>query len=133
MDSKKNFPLPTLENKRFIYAMWFSSKTNTLMSFKDKIELYTLICFLTQQMKKKDPVKYGNPIKVLNAIYKKNFEEVGEEIPVTGENEYILGLGIVCEDLLYGTEDTIPIPSGFKNAQEIVNRIKQLIEQWLPF
>lgn len=113
--------------------MWFSSKTNTNVSFKDKMELYTLICFLTQQMKKKDPVKYGDPIKVLSAIYQKDFAKIDEETPITGENEYILGLGIVCDDLLYGTEDTIPLPAGFKNAQEIVSRIKQLIEQWLPF
>jgi hypothetical protein len=133
MDSINNSQKPTIQYKEFIYAQWFSSKTNTTMSFKDKMELYTLICYLTQQLRKKDPVKYGTPIKVLGAIFNRDFEAEHEPEKISCEVEYIVGLGIVCADLLWGTEDAIATPPGFKNGNEIVNKIKQLIEQWLPF
>lgn len=129
MDLTQFFQNPTIENKKYIYANWFSSGTNTTCSFKDKLELYTLICYLTQQMKAKDPIKYGSALKVLTAVFKKDFSMPSEN----GEDKYIVGLSIICDDLLWGTEDPIPAPTGYKNGNEIVLRIKQLVEQWLPF
>lgn len=115
------------EKQRGNYYNCIALGTLTSKNFEEKLELLKLICFLTQALSKKDPTKYKNPIDVLCLLYKEEFEK--EEY--TGFKNYLVSLAIICEDLLYVVDD-IKNP-GFKNSKDIIIRIKQLIEQWLPF
>lgn len=54
-----------IETLRYIYNAHFSSKTNTSQSFEYKIELLTLLAFLTQQLKKRMPDNFKNSYDVL--------------------------------------------------------------------
>lgn len=118
----------TIDQKRSIYADLFSSGALTTCKFNDKIELYTLICYMTQVMKKQNPVKYKNSLDFLHEMFGQNLEKVeGSQKP------YIEALSVICDDLLYGVIDFIPCPGEYTNCKDIVLRIKQLVEQWLPF
>jgi len=112
------------EEKRNLYSLYFSSDANTTCSYKDKIELYTLICYLSQILVKIDPIKYPNTLTILNKIF-----ESYQDKP---NSDYIEALSIVCDDLKYGVGD-IDKPGDYKNVNEIVTRIQQLVEQWMPF
>lgn len=112
------------QDKKNMYTRYFSSGNNTTQSFNDKMELLTLICFLTQQMKKKDSEKYTCAKDVLDMIFKDSLE--------WSDSDYVIGLGIVADDLMFGTNE-ISKPANYNNAKEIVNRIKELVEQWMPF
>lgn len=115
------------DTKNYLYSCYFSSKTNLNMSLEDKLELYFLICFLTFNLNKRFPDKFKNSQDVLlNYIYDGN--SIGDQ----GMIEYIEGLGIVCDDLLWGVEPKTT-PSQYKNSSEVKDRIKELISQWLPF
>ncbi|MDO4465528.1 MAG: hypothetical protein Q4C49_00760 [Bacillota bacterium] len=116
---------PSYLEKKSIYTRYFSSGNNTFQSFDNKMELLTLICFLTQKMSKKDPEKYPNAKAVLDMIFKDSID--------WADSDYVIGLSIVADDLLFGTVTEIKNPGEYKNAKEIVSRIKELIEQWMPF
>jgi hypothetical protein len=116
----------SLDTKRFLYNSYFSSKTNTSQSFEYKIEILTLLAYLTQQLKKRMPDTFKNAYDVL-----KNYVLVGVPLELTDE-DYISGLSVVCDDLIWGTND-IEAPSKYSNSVEIKNRIKELISGWLPF
>lgn len=115
--------------KKSIFLSYFSSGAMTTESFEDKIELYKLICFLTLQMKNKDPLKYKSSLDVLEKIYNREIDKTSD---ANGLDNYLIGLSIVCDDLLYGIY-SIQKPENFKNGNEIVDKIKNLIEQWMPF
>lgn len=115
-----------LDTKRFLYNSYFSSKTNTSQSFSNKIELLTLLAYLTQQLKKRVPETFKNSYDVL---YK--YILVGMSLE-EADNEYLSGLSIVCDDLIWGTND-IEKPSNYSNSSEVKDRIKELISGWLPF
>lgn len=120
--------METYEKRRTEYYKQIALGTMTTGRFEDKMELFYLICFLTQQLQKKDPVKYSNPINVLNFLFDKKLKD--EDTPENFK-DYIYSLGIICEDLLYAVEDIKN--TGYKNSKDIILRIKQLIEQWIPF
>lgn len=115
-----------LDTKRFLYSSYFSSKTNTSQSFSNKIELLTLLAYLTQQLKKRVPETFKNSYDVL---YK--YILVGMSLE-EADNDYLSGLSIVCDDLIWGTND-IEKPSNYSNSSEVKDRIKELISGWLPF
>lgn len=114
------------DDKKNTYYKCIDLGTMTTGKIEDKLELFKLLCFLTQQLIKKDPVKYGKPIDVLNLLYENKLKNNSEAF-----KNYIDSLGILCEDLLYGVNE-IQNP-GFTNSKDIILRIKQLIEQWIPF
>ena len=116
----------SLDTKKFLYDSYFSSKTNTSQSFNHKIELLTLLGYLTQQLKKRVPDTFRNSYDVL-----KKYVLVGNILEQADE-DYISGLSIVCDDLLYGVQDIDP-PTQYSNSAEIKNRLKELISGWLPF
>lgn len=128
MDSKINTQLTTYKRRKELYNLFFSSNSNTTCSYQDKLKLYTLICCLTQALNKKTPEKYESTLQVLSAIYNRNFENEAE----SSFRDYIFAISIVCDDLLYGTKDEIPRPNN-ETGVELVEKIKQLISQWLPF
>lgn len=116
----------SIDTKRFLYSSYFSSKTNTSQSFDHKIELLTLLAYLTQQLKKRFPDKFKNSYDVLN-----NYILPGAHLEIADE-DYLSGLSIVCDDLIWGTNEILP-PSQYSSSTEIKDRIKELISGWLPF
>lgn len=100
--------------------------TMTTGRFEDKLELIKLICFMTQNLNKKDPVKYKDTISILSMLYEKELNANNEAF-----KDYLYSLSIICEDFLYGVDNIVN--PGFKDSKEIIIRIKQLIEQWIPF
>lgn len=116
------------EQRKTEYYKQIELGTMTTGRFEDKLELFYLICFLTQQLQKKDPVKYSKPINVLEFLYSK---ELKDENSPKGFKDYICSLAIICEDLLYAVNEIKN--TGYKNSKEIILKIKQLIEQWIPF
>lgn len=116
----------SIETKRFLYASYFSSKTNTSQSFSYKIELLTLLGYLTQQLKKRMPNEFKNANDV---IYK--YVMKGQQLN-EADVDYLDGVSIVCDDLIWGTEE-IPAPEQYSSSVEIKDRIKELISWWLPF
>jgi len=117
----------TMNGKRDLYLQFFSSKTNTNQSFADKIELLTLLGFLTQGLCKRNPELFKNSYDVLTKYIYPN-GQLGE----FGDEEYIQGISIVCDDLIWGV-NSIPKPDKYSSSTELRDRIKELISQWLPF
>lgn len=131
MDMTKQSNLLDLNNisvdtLRYLYSIYFSSNTNTSGSFYDKIELLTLLSYLSQQLCKRMPDQFKNSLDVLN-----NYIYKGETLD-SGIKEYVVGLSVVCDDLLYGVNDLTP-PTGYSSSLEIKNKIKTLINAWTPF
>lgn len=117
----------TYETKEFLYANYFSSKSNTEQSFANKIELITLLCFLTQALTKARPDTFKKTMDVLQ-----KYIFAGEPIGLESDVAYVEGLSIVCDDYLFGV-GPIEKPEQYKTTLEIRARIKELIQNWLPF
>lgn len=115
-----------IDKMRFVYATYFSSKTNTSQSFYDKMELLTLLSYLTQQLKKRMPNDFKNAYDVLF-----NYVLKGQSLEIA-DIDYLTGLSVVCDDLIWGTNEINP-PSQYSNSAELKDRIKELISGWLPF
>ena len=64
------------------------------------------------------------PLKLLMKL-------TGEEKSNSGFYQFLEALAILVEDLSYGCTkiDTC----GMKTSQEIINKIKEILSQWLPF
>ena len=87
----------------------------------NKFDLISLICLLTDNQKKKNPDI---------TCY-----EVIEKITAKGKNKlpepYIFGLSIVCEDFRKGSESFNNC--GLKSGKEMVEKINEILDKWLPF
>ena len=110
---------------------YFTTQSNNAQSCEQKIEIIQLICFLTQKMKEKDPEKYDSALKVLGVIFKEDFTMMEES---SGESTAIRSFGLICDDLLWGTNSPIKKPEGYNNASEIKDKIISYFKEELaPF
>lgn len=116
-----------LSTKRYLFANYFSSGTNSENSFGIKIEVLMLLCFLTQELCKRCPDDYKNTYDVLTKFVYNN-----TVMEPCGWTSYIEALSVVCDDLMFGCE-SIPKPTKYSSASEVKNRIKEIIAEWLPF
>lgn len=124
------FELKTYDQRKYIYSSYFGLATNTAKSYKQKMDILNSICFLQKKMNKKDPNKYKNCLDLLQIIFGREFQQ--DDSP--GEDNLLIGLSVICDDLLYVTEDDIPIPEGCKTLKDIKDKIvKYITEEWLPF
>lgn len=87
----------------------------------NKFALISLICLLTNASKKKHPNAscYQIIMKVL--------ESSNNSMP----DDYINGLSIVCEDFMKGS--TKFNACGLKTASEMIVKINEILNKWLPF
>ena len=111
----------TYNEKLEVFNSMFCTATNTSESFDEKLRFINLVCYLTFVMKSKKPETYKTTKDVLMAIFDDNLEG-------TGLND---GFCIICDDMLYGVT-TISNP-GFKTIKDLIQEIKKLTSQWLPF
>lgn len=136
MASIKNFQNPykfeTLEQLNFVRDAYFSTHTNTALSYKQKMEIIHLICFMTQVLKAKDKTLYPNAIAVLEQVFNINIHDgIDKE---NGLNESIRSFGMLCDDLMWGTNDKIEKPEGISNLKDIKNKIVTYFnDEWMPF
>lgn len=124
------FKLDTYDQRSYVYNSYFGLASNTAKSYRQKMELLHLICFLQTKMKKKDATKYKNCLCLLQNIFGREFQQ-GDG---PGEDTLLIGLSIICDDLLYGTEDELAVPEGCKTLKDVKDKIiKYITEEWMPF
>ena len=90
--------------------------------FNDTLILLSLVALVTSKMREKDPEI--TPLKVLMKI-------TNTYDKTTVIYQLLENLSILVEDLTY---ESIKLdPCGLKTSQEIINKIKTILDQWLPF
>lgn len=109
-------------DKLSAYNRVFSLGNFTSDDMNDKLVLISLVALANQKMKEKDATM--TPLKLLMKI-------TGEIKSNSGFYQFLEALSIMVEDLSYGCNkiDTC----GMKTSQEIINKIKEILDQWLPF
>jgi hypothetical protein len=122
----------TLEQLKFVQEAYFSTHTNTALSYKQKMEIIHLICFMTQVLKTKDKTMYPNAVTVLEQVFNINLRDNTDKD--TSLNESIRAFGMICDDLMWGAEDKIEKPEGISNLKDIKNKIITYFnDEWMPF
>ena len=131
-NSQNPYKFETLEQLKFVQDAYFSTHTNTALSYKQKMEIIHLICFMTQVLKAKDKTLYPNAVAVLEQVFNINIHDgVDKE---NGLNESIRAFGMLCDDLMWGTNDKIEKPEGISNLKDIKNKIVTYFnDEWMPF
>lgn len=109
--------------------------TNNAQSYAQKLDIVNLICFLSQKMSKKDPKRYSSCLSVLSIIFNNDFSDMSNDRHCTQVDPVqIRSFGLICDSLLWGTNDDIPKPEGFNNVKEIKDKIiTYFTEEWIPF
>lgn len=121
----------SIDQLKFVQMNYFTTQSNNAQSCDQKIEIIQLICFLTQKMHEKDPEKYDSALKVLSIIFNDDFTIMEE---TSGDNQAIRSFGLICDDLLWGTNTPIKKPEGYSNASEIKDKIISYFKEELaPF
>ena len=112
----------TCDDKRSVYHKVFSLGNFESGDMNDKLMLISLVALAYRKMKEKDVEM--TPLKLLMKL-------TGEEKSNSGFYQFLEALAILVEDLSYGCTkiDTC----GMKTSQEIINKIKEILSQWLPF
>lgn len=105
------------EEKRNLYFKYFNIGYFNL-KFEDRFKLIGLICFMYQQLTKKNSsITY---LKLIKSIDKENF------LPTNMHD----ALALLCEDFAYYCED---IPSFNVEPKEILPTIREMFKKWMPF
>lgn len=112
---------PSYSDLEDYYGNYFSLRyLNT--TFENKIGLISLICFLTQQARKKNP----------NATcYQVIMKVVGDEPFNKYKVEFIRGLSVVCDDFMIHTTNFLTFD--LKSSKAIMEKIKEILDTWIPF
>ena len=109
-------------DKRSVYQKVFSLGNFESIDMNDKLMLISLTALTYRKMKEKDVEM--TPLKLLMKI-------TGEEKSNSAFYQFLEALAILVEDLSYGC--TKIDPCGMKSSQEIINKIKEILNTWLPF
>ena len=112
----------SLEDRKYIHDRYFSMGGLGGTNVNDKLILYSLICFVYIKMKEKNP-----KVRCIDILKKITGISNGDDVFY----QYLENLSIVCEDLAEGcnTADVC----GLKTVDEIIAKIKSILETWLPF
>lgn len=110
------------DDKKQIYQSNFSVGFLGTTDLNDRLVLISLVALVYQRMKLKD--KDITPLVVLLKI-------TGQKKDSTSFYLFLENLAILVEDLSYGI---VKIDAcGFKTSQDIINKIKELLNTWIPF
>lgn len=107
-------------SKAKIYSRLFSF--GYIAEMQNKFNLISLVALTTKKMKEKNP-----NITALDILKK----ITGQQADDSGFYQFLETLAIVSEDMSYSctTFDTC----GCTSSQEIINKIKEILNTWLPF
>ncbi len=112
---------PTYKELEDYYASNFSmSGLNTDIS--NKFALISLICFVTQQVRKKDPE---------TTCYQIIMKVVKDDTVDDYYLKFLRGLSIVCNDFMLNTKEFMTFD--LHSSKEIIKKIKEILATWLPF
>lgn len=112
---------PTYKDLEDYYAKHFSlGFLNT--TFENKVGLISLICFLTQQARKKNPDA---------TCYQVIMKVIGNESFNKYKAEFLRGLAVVCDDFMKHTSEFLTFD--LKSAKAITNKINEILDTWMPF
>ncbi len=103
-------------NKIFSLGKFNSDNMN------DKLVLISLVALANKMMKEKDATM--TPLKLLMSI-------TGQIKDNSGFYQFLESLSIIIEDMSYGCKKIDAC--GMKTSQEIINKIKEILDTWLPF
>lgn len=110
------------KEKRDYFFSNYSLGALSSNSINEKLILISLLSFVYFKMKEKTPTV--TVLDVLKSITKQKPDN-------SSYYQMIESLAIVVEDLCYGS--SIADNCGLKSSQEIINKIKEILGQWLPF
>ena len=110
----------TYAEMKSLYSKYFSLN-GIAGEIDNKFALISLICALTAAQKNK------NPDITCYEVIKKIIAKGGPQLT----DDYLFGLSIVCEDFLKGS--TKFNTCGLKTAKDMVEKINEILEKWLPF
>ena len=110
------------ENRRDVYQRTFSLGYLASEEMNDRLVLLSLIALVYQKMKAKE--KDITALVVLLRI-------TGEKEKNTAYYQFLESLAIITEDFSYGIKKIDAC--GLKTSQEIINKIKELLNTWIPF
>lgn len=109
-------------DKLAAYNKVFSLGNLNSDDMNDKLVLISLVALTTQKMREKDStitplkilMKITNQIKDNSAFY-----------------QFLEALSILVEDISYGCKKIDSC--GMKTSQEIIKKIKEILDTWIPF
>lgn len=109
-------------DKLSAYQKVFSLGNFTSEDLNEKLVLISLTALTYQKMKEKD--SEITPLKILMKI-------TGQIKDNSGFYQFLEALSILVTDMSYGC--TKIDACGMKTSQEIINKIKEILDTWLPF
>lgn len=113
----------SLEEKIAFYTRNFSTGYFSSEKLSNKLALISLICLVTYKMREKDK----------NITVKTVIEKIIQRQLNTSEtfDSFLFGLSIICEDFMYGVKEIDNF--GFKDSKQVIQKIKELLNEWMPF
>lgn len=105
-----------------VYQRVFSLGKFQSDNFNDKLILISLIALTTNKMREKDPSI--TPLKILMQITNQVHDD-------SAFYQFLEALSLLVDDLMYGVNKFDSC--GLTTSQEIINKIKEILNQWLPF
>lgn len=121
MDEIINLKEPTFKDKKIIHQELFS--TGALSTdLNDKLVLISLIALVSNKLKAKNPT-----LTTLSILLK----IINQEKDNSAFYNFLESLAILVDDLAYG--NTKFDSCGLSSSDEIIKKIKSLINLWLPF
>ena len=103
-------------NKTFSLGKFQSDNMN------DKLVLISLVALATKMIRVKDATM--TPLKLMMSL-------TGQIKDNSGFYQFLESLSIIIEDMSYGC--TTIDACGMKTSQEITNKIKEILDTWMPF
>jgi len=89
-----------------------------MTSFERKLELISLICYITHKNKLKNP----------DITYYQVIMKLSQNLGLS--EDFIKGLAIVCEDLAYGCNE---FPTFNLKKEEILKEVRSILSTYMPF
>lgn len=109
-------------DKLSCYNKVFSLGNFNSDDMNEKLVLISLVALTYQKLKEKD--SQITPLKILMKI-------TGQIEDNSGFYQFLESLSIIVEDMSYGCKKIDAC--GLKSSQEIINRIKEILNTWIPF
>lgn len=112
-----------IEDKKILYSRSFGFGVlgSDNKELDDKLKLISLISLTSHKIKEKN--KNLTTLEILKQITGYNKDSIGYN--------FIENLSIIVDDLSYGNSNFNSY--GLKTSKEIINKINELINQWIPF
>lgn len=110
------------KDKFDVYQSCFSMGYVCTKDMNDRLVLISLVSLTYQKMKEKD--KSITPLALLLKI-------TGEKDTNSSFYSFLEALSIIVEDISFGIEKIDAC--GMKTSNEIIKKIKELLNTWIPF